>query len=211
MAPWWDKAGRPKTPSDYRWQSDDHPDLGELSTEDKSFRDVMALNFHRAGLNGYQVRVIENAHIQHLKTFKDAQKAMKASAKERATKELSSHWGSAMQQKLAVANRALFAHAGAEANALAGLTLSDGSSLANNAMFARFLANVGERTPTKAGSPDNAIEQIAKIRRLAEREGLSPTSKNYPNEELQRLYEQAYGTAPLETSGHDSGVGRRRR
>src|SRR5262249_46572755 len=92
---------------------------------------------------------------------------------------------------------------GRDASSLARLELADGSVLADKIEFVRLLHNIGSAAPapTKAGSAEDALEQIKSIQEAAVRAGLDPTHRNWPHRQLQGLYEIAYGDTPLDQSG----------
>jgi hypothetical protein len=204
LDPVFDKWGKPKHPSDYRWTSDDDPDFGPLSDDDRGDRDNLGRVFHRIGLNRRQVRHLEKAQLERAKTQRDAQKTRRSTAAQRAKSELCKEWGREADGRIAMANRAFQEHAGRDASVLAKFELSDGTPLSSHPAFVRMLANVGQITPAKAGGAGSAEEEIERITKEALSRGLDPTSARWPHRELDRLYQKAHGSEALDTS-YDGG------
>lgn len=208
-APIFDRLGRPKNSNGYAWRSDD--DLGDLTDDDRTYRDHIGRAMWEANITAKQAARLERAHVEHVKTLRDAASAKGRDANKLARAELTKEFGAQAASRIQKANTLFKEHGGREAGKLAGLILSDGTPLSANAAFVKFLANLADVTPAKKGGPTDAAEEIQRIRRQAERDGLDPTSPRYPNEQLQKLYERVHGSNELETDGSDSGVGRRRR
>jgi hypothetical protein len=195
MNPAYDRLGRPKHPSDYKWSSDNDADFGPLSDDDRGYREVMSRTFHRIGLSPRQVRALEKSQLEYIRTQRDAQSNKRSTAAQRARGELGKEWGQEVNSRIAMANRAFAEHAGSDASTLAKLELSDGTPLSSHPAFVRMLANVGEATPAKAGK--SAQEEIDRITTEALNRGLDPTSPRWPHKELQRLYDKQYGNEPV--------------
>ena len=210
LNPAFERLGRPKHPSDYKWTDD--PELG-LTEDDKGYRDYMARTFHGIGLNPRQVRRLEKTQLEWVKTQRDAPTTRRSTAAQRARGELGKDWGQEADARIAAANRAFKEHAGSrDASVLAKLELSDGTPLNSHPAFIRMLANVGAATPARTGRAGSAQEEIERIQKEALGKGLDPTSQRWPHKELERLYDEAYGSEPLETSlDGGSGTTKRRR
>ena len=115
LSPAFDRLGRPKHPGDYKWHSDNDPDFGPLTDDDRGYRDNFSRVFHRIGLNARQVRQLEKAQVEYIRTQRDAQKARRSTAAQRARGELSKDWGQEADGRIARANRAFTEHAGRDA------------------------------------------------------------------------------------------------
>jgi hypothetical protein len=200
LGPVFDRLGRPRRPSDYKWTADDDPDFG-MSDEDRGYRDHMSRVFHRIGATQRQVSQLEKAQVQYLKTLRDGQTAKRSTAAQRARSELSRQWGKDADSRIAKANEALIEHGGRDAKALAQLELSDGTPLASHPAFIRMLANVGEAAPTKTGTVAEASQEIEKITKSALRQGLDPTSPHWPHKELEKLYRRVHGSESIDQTG----------
>ena len=212
LTPAFERLGRPKHPGDYKWNSDDDPDFGPLSEDDRGYRENFSRVFHRIGLNPRQVRHLEKTQLEWAKTQRDAQKTRRSTAAQRAKGELSKEWGREADSRIAQANRAFQEHAGRDASVLAKLELSDGTPLSSHPAFVRMLANVGAATPARAGGSGSAEDEIERITKEALGKGLDPTHSRWPHRELEKLYQEVHGSEPLDTSlDGGSGTTRRRR
>jgi hypothetical protein len=208
LTPAFERLGRPKHPSEYKWSDD--PELG-LTPDDVGYRDHMARVFHRIGATQRQVRQLEKAQLEYIKTQRDGHNVKRSTAAQRAKGELSKEGGGETSSRIAMANRAFKEHAGRDASVLAQLELNDGTPLSSHPAFVRMLANVGASTPARGGGR-SAEEELERMTKEALDKGLDPTSKRWPHKELQKLYDEVYGSEQLETSlDGGSGTMKRRR
>src|SRR5262245_40631353 len=199
--PVFDRLGRPKYPSDYKWSDDDPSE--PLTNDDRGYRDHMARVFHKSGATQRQVRAYEKAQIAYVKAQRDAQAATRADAARLARSELGREWGDQFQSRTEKANQAFRAYGGSDSKALLGLVLEDGTPLKDNAAFLRMLARVSETMPegvAKASTPDGAKAEIERIQKEALRKGLDPTSQHWPHAELDELCKRAYSTKRIDQS-----------
>lgn len=198
LNPVFDKLGRPKAPNGYRWSND--PDFGDLTDDDRSYRDYMGRAFWEAGITDRQRAKIERAQLEHVKTWRDAQAEKGRNATKMAREELKKEWGERAADRIEKANALLRDYGGRDASILARMTLSDGSPLASSAAFVRLLANAAEAVPARKGPGGDAQSEIRRIQKEAMAQGLDPTSRRWPHEELDQLYRQVYGSAELDTT-----------
>jgi hypothetical protein len=208
VGPLFDRLGRPKDAAGYAF--DDPPDF-EFSDSDKEYRESFKPIAHRLGLTARQAKGLAEWQIAQAKVVRDAERAGRDEGGKKARAALQKEWGRDFDGRIKSANEAFKHYAGRDASALARLQLADGSLLADRIEFVRLMHSIGSAAPApkKAGSAEDAIEQIKEIQEAAVRQGLDPTHRNWPHRQLERLYAEAYGDEPLDQSGAQNSNRRR--
>lgn len=204
----YDRLGRPKEPAAYEFRHlQDAPELDDSEKEAReNFRGVA----HRLGLTQRQVDGLTQWNDSFRKTSIEAYSVQAKQTVQKATTELKREWGPDFDKNLNVYRTTLQEYAGNDFKSIASMRLADGSFLGDHPTFVRMWAKVGmergedDRDPTMlmdAGQRESLQAQIDKIEGEALRKNLHPAHPNWPNKELQPLYEKLHGKKPMGPGG----------
>lgn len=206
----WDKVferlGKPKEAKDYKFT--DPKDL-QLDDTDKDYRESFRSVAHRARLTQNQVEFLEGWQYENAKLMRDAQATATEEAPRKARNLLRSRWAGEFDRNVNDANLAFKHYAGSKASELAKTRLADGSYLADHPEFVAMMARVGKDrgeddtviTDMNRSRAEDAKSEIEKITNEALGKGLDPTHRNWPHEQLDKLYRKAHGSRPIRQDG----------
>ena len=136
------EIGVPETAEDY--------DLGDFTPPeglpwDDSFQTAMLGKLHALGIPNTQIRQLFDDYAEVTHEQYSAMVRTQESGHEEGMKALRTELGAAYDSSIALSQRAFKAAAGENFNAVAGITLADGTQLGDNPAFIKTFINIGNQ------------------------------------------------------------------